>query len=156
MCFYNIKSKCSKTLREKEARYHLIGHNLCHAEELLDILKERHDFDPNVPTLFVMECVQMYLPEERGRKLLEIISKTCSIPLIVLFDPILLNDMFGVVMERNLTKAGLIDTSTSLHHLRTLDSHLDRLIQCGFDLATGCDMAAAYESILTLAANESQ
>lgn len=89
------------------------------------------------------------LLEKDGRKLLEIITKTCSTPLIALYDPILFNDVFGQEMERNLTRAGLLDTSTCLHHLPTLDSHLDRLTQCGFDVATGCDMAAAYDTILT-------
>lgn len=52
-------------------------------------------------------------------------------------------------MEQNLRKAGISDPSLSIFKTKTLQHQIDKLIQCGFSKATGCDMMAAYETVLT-------
>ena len=48
-----------------QPKYHLVGFDLCNPfTDLLEILKKYHSFKLDVPTLFIMECVQMYLPGE--------------------------------------------------------------------------------------------
>lgn len=46
-------------------QYHLVGFDLCQSfSRLLQRLQGNHSFQFDVPTLFVMECVQMYIPGE--------------------------------------------------------------------------------------------
>ena len=43
--------------------YYLIGHDLRgHHQQLMDLLCRKFSFRPDLPTLFLLECVQMYLP----------------------------------------------------------------------------------------------
>ena len=98
--------------------------------------------------------------DEATRSLLSTITNTCSIPLLVLYDPILLNDRFGHVMYQHLKRAGVIPTATVVHTREddemssiacstTLQHQLDKLYQCGFTTVVGCNMVDAYDSIVT-------
>ena len=66
---------------------------------------------------------------------------------VVIYDPIAQYDAFGQVMERHLVSAGM--AATSLLQTRTLQQQLDKLTNCGFDIAVGSDMWSAYETVLT-------
>lgn len=144
--------------RERRAilPYHLVGFDLrLPPSQLLEILQTQHAFDPNIPTLFLLECVLMYMPESSATRLFQEISSTCGPnAIIAIYDPILGNDGFGKVMEQNLTRAGIVAPLTTmgtndplcLTAHRTLDSRLDCLISCGFNTAIGCDMLAAYDT----------
>lgn len=141
---------------------------------LFNTLSHHLSFRLDVPTLFVLECVQMYLPEMSSRNLISHISHlfaensgTNGCALLAIYDPILLHDNFGQIMQNNLTKAMRIplqydhdnhettrydlDHTPSMIHTRTLEEQLDKVLSCGFHVATGCDMMAACDgsSILT-------
>ena len=141
--------------------YHLIGFDLRLSPlQLFETLQSAlHGFDPSVPTLFLFECVLMYLPESSAISLLRGVSSVCGPNAIVaIYDPALGNDGFGRVMEQHLTRAGVavpptMDSSDQLclTACRTIDSHLDHLTACGFDIAIGCDMLAAYDTVIGLA-----
>jgi hypothetical protein len=141
--------------------YHLIGFDLrLSPMQLFETLQSAlHGFDPSVPTLFLFECVLMYLPESSSISLLRGVSSVCGPNAIVaIYDPVLGNDGFGRVMEQHLTRAGVTVPPTMdsndqlcLTACRTIDSHLDHLIACGFDIAIGCDMLAAYDTVIGLA-----
>jgi len=131
-------------------QYHLIAFDLHKPfSNLLELLTTYHSFNVDAPTLFVMECVQMYLPELESRNLLKSITNSIKQPFISIFDPIIQHDAFGQVMAQNLTKAKIITTSSmSLLQTRTLQNHIDKLVQCGFKYVTGCDFMTCYETIL--------
>ena len=141
--------------------YHLIGFDLRLSPlQLFETLQSAlHGFDPSVPTLFLFECVLMYLPESSAISLLRGISSVCGPNAIVaIYDPVLGNDGFGRVMEQHLTRAGVavpptVDSNDQLclTACRTIDSHLDHLTACGFDIATGCNLLAAYDTVIGLA-----
>ncbi len=129
---------------------HLVGYDLCHSfEDLLKTLISLHNFQIDIPSLFVMECVQMYLPEATSRHIAQTITDKCHIPLIAIFDPIVQNDAFGKVMVQNLTKARVADPSMSLLNTTTLQQQVDKQWECGFQSVVGCDFYSAYEHILT-------
>lgn len=138
--------------------YHLIGHDLRLPPSHLfsSLQSSHHGFDPSVPTLFVMECVQMYMPESSAMSLLREISSMCGAnALLALYDPILGSDGFGRVMEQHLTRAGVVappakdsNDQLCLTASRTLDSQLDRLFGCGWNTVVGCDMLAAYDTVV--------
>lgn len=141
--------------------YHLIGFDLRLSPlQLFETLQSAlHGFDSSVPTLFLFECVLMYLPESSAISLLRGVSSVCGPNAIVaIYDPVLGNDGFGRVMEQHLTRAGVAVPPTMdsndqlcLTACRTIDSHLDHLTACGFDIAIGCDMLAAYDTVIGLA-----
>lgn len=130
----------------------LIGHDLRQDNELLLEKLRNSGYNNKSPTLFMLECVLMYLPDETtSRSLLTSIcsSNFCSYPYLVLYEPILGNDPFGKVMERNLCNAGVTDTSFCLVRTRTIQQQLQKLLDAGFTTATGCDMSTAYETIVS-------
>ena len=129
--------------------YHLIEHDLRDPlENLLNYMTKYHSFQIQLPTLFLMECVQMYLPETSSRQVLSAITDTCHYPFLALYDPILQNDAFGNVMAKNLRQSGITDPSTSLWQVKTLQGQIQKMMDCGFHFAIGCDMMDAYQSIL--------
>jgi len=53
-------------------------------------------------------------------------------------------------MAKNLTKAKIItNPSMSLLVSKTLQSQINKLFQCGFQMVTGCDFMTAYETIMS-------
>jgi len=113
-------------------------------------MQKHHLLSLEVPTLFLLECVQMNLPESVSRNILTIITQTHHHPCLILYDPILLHDPFGKIMEQNLSKAGINDPDLSIWKTRILPYQIDKLLECGFRMATGCDMMSAYDTVLTV------
>jgi O-methyltransferase involved in polyketide biosynthesis len=111
----------------------------------------RHDFDCSVPTLFVSECFQMYLPEDSTASLLRgivaMMEPSCCY--LSMYEPILGRDSFGRVMESNLLEARVVEPDSCLIRTRSLPQHLAKLRAAGFARATGCDLWAAYETVVT-------
>lgn len=152
----NLPASFPSRGRRTTLPYHLVGFDLrLPPSQLFEILRTQHGFDPNIPTLFLLECVLMYMPESSTSRLFQEISSTCGpSALIAIYDPILGNDGFGRVMEQNLTRAGVVPPSTTmgtndslcLIAHRTIDSRLDCLLSCGFNITIGCDMLAAYDT----------
>ena len=167
------------------SNYHLIGHDLRSPPSVLfdKLTHPNHAYNRSIPTLFILECVIMYLPDVASRELFHYIAQSptshsssthCDSTLqggsfvaVVIYDPIPSNDRFGQLMIDNLQKVGIgsnIATSQqrqrsnnnndddnddshsqlSLVKTRTLQDQLTKLTQCGFDIATGCDMMDAY------------
>eukprot|EP00523_Entomoneis_sp_CCMP467_P018041 CAMPEP_0168811372 /NCGR_PEP_ID=MMETSP0726-20121227/4090_1 /TAXON_ID=265536 /ORGANISM="Amphiprora sp., Strain CCMP467" /LENGTH=551 /DNA_ID=CAMNT_0008863431 /DNA_START=54 /DNA_END=1709 /DNA_ORIENTATION=- len=127
-------------------------------------------FDPDAPTLFLSECVQMYLPRTTARDVWRDIAQTCTNAVVVGYEPILgdvttrstptttshnhnnhnhnhnhNHNSFGTVMEANLKRAGLAAPSSSLVQLRTLEQHAQHLAEAGFSRSVGCDLWVAYQ-----------
>ena len=106
--------------------------------------------DANIPTLFVSECVLMYLPDSASKKLLNALSSRFSQAVCCLYEPILGQDTFGWMMQDNLMKAGVARNDSCLVKTRSLTMHLDKLSKAGWKQGIGCDLYEAYErSILT-------
>lgn len=149
-----------------DSNYHLIGHDLRSPPSSLfeKLLDPFHGYDRSIPTIFVMECVMMYLPDKASWDLLRYISSNGleeahntqidTFVTIALYDPIPNNDRFGQVMLNNLQKRGITGQThedgeqheqLSLERTSTLSDHLAKLHKCGFDIAVGCHMMDAYD-----------
>lgn len=159
---------------ESTSNYHLIGHDLrSPPTTLFDKLSHpKHGYDRSLPTLFVLECVMMYLPEDASRDLLRHIAESPVPPLsccgsssdtfvsVAMYDPIPSDDRFGQLMIENLQRAGIMGRSQkghqrsvdnesnrpqlSLEHTLTLSDQLTKLTKAGFDIGAGCNMMNAY------------
>jgi len=103
----------------------------------------------------------MYVPILASKKLLQAISVSADNTFFACYEPILdsnssssnsnnsSSDPFGRVMEQNLVKIGVASPECCLLQTRTLQDQLEKLIECGFVRAVGCDMWSAYETIVT-------
>jgi O-methyltransferase involved in polyketide biosynthesis len=140
---------------------HLVGHDL--RESPTQLLKKL-SLLPALPTLFLMECVSMYVPVTASQLLLQELSQCAGQVFIACYEPILGKgtrpDPFGRMMERNLINAGVASPESCLLQTRTLPDQLQKLVDCGFVEAVGCDMWSAYETVVTEAqrkrANQSE
>lgn len=142
--------------------YHLVGHDLRSPDSLFEKLSDPfHGYNRAIPTIFVLECVIMYLPDKASWNLLQYLANISdcnnrrdAFVAVAMYDPIPSNDRFGQVMLENLQKRGIIgqkqkdgrqNEPLSLERTRTLSDHLSKLKTCGFDMAVGCNMMDAYE-----------
>jgi len=92
--------KIDKEVIESEF-YNLFSADITKIDELNSILIEK-GIDKNIPTLFLTECVMVYISIENGKNLLKYISDNFPTVLYSEYDPINLNDRFGEVMKQNL------------------------------------------------------
>ena len=128
----------------------LLGHDL-RDEGMMPKLR-RAGCNPQTPTLFILECVLMYLPETDSQTLLRSITETYQEAYLCLYEPILGKDAFGNVMEANLSRAGLATPDSSLRQTRTLQDQLSKVVQkAGWAQATACDLWHAYDTVVTAA-----
>ena len=135
------QSDCTK--ESSTSNYHLIGHDLRSApSDIFEILAHpQHGYNRTIPTLFVLECVMMYLPDESSWDLLRYLANTVPASIspstnsatdpfvaVVLYDPIPCNDRFGQVMLQNLQKRGIAGRRSHLnarnddHHTKNNDN----------------------------------
>jgi O-methyltransferase involved in polyketide biosynthesis len=149
-CTSNVPSTASARTAGRE-RYFLLSFDL--RRDVLQLRDEllRHEFDCGVPTLFVSECFQMYLPEESTVPLLRGIvammePRNCYLSM---YEPILGRDSFGRVMESNLLEARMVQPGSCLVQTRSLSQYLSKLRAAGFRRAAGCDLWTAYETVVT-------
>jgi O-methyltransferase involved in polyketide biosynthesis len=133
-------------MEDSSSTYHLIGHDL---RESPQQLLEKLALDQSAPTLVLLECVLMYIPDDSSQLLLQSLSTCVDDILLCAYEPILGNDPFGTMMEQNLLKAGVATSSSCLVRTRTLASQLQKVIAGGFSVAVACDMWSAYETIIT-------
>ena len=123
----------SSTSSPSTSDYHLIGHDLRSSPDALfrKLSHPNHGFDVSTSsssTLFVLECVLMYMPETSARDLLRRIaaiptnspppslsfssssfsSSHSSFVAVAIYDPIPGHDRFGQLMIENLKRAGIV------------------------------------------------
>ena len=99
MCIRDSIKHDSSQLHSKD--YHLISGDLKDIPALKQLLTES-GVDNKLPTLFILECVLVYIEPQSAQNLLNFICKDFRTSLIIDYDPDNLNDRFGQVMKLNL------------------------------------------------------
>jgi O-methyltransferase involved in polyketide biosynthesis len=138
----------SSSGNEWPASCHLISFDLHNDPSAIIDMLVNLGLQKDSPTLLVSECLQMYLPVDTVNDLLKTFTGTLSDCHICSYEPIVLFDSFGKMMEFNLTKAGVTTPTCGFLQLRTLQSYLQHMQAAGFGMATGCDMHTAFETII--------
>jgi O-methyltransferase involved in polyketide biosynthesis len=129
--------------------YKLVSHDL---RDPPNQLFQKLALDTKLPTLYLLECVLMYLPNDASHTLLQALNGSGDHVWVACYEPILQNDPFGIMMQQNLIKARVAQPDSGLLQTRTLSDQLTKLISStnnSFTTATGCDMWSAYETIVT-------
>jgi len=87
------------------SRYKLIGDDLRNVDA--DFLKLKK-FDHSLPTLILSECVLCYLSPQENEAIIKFWTRWCSgYSAVLIYEPMSLNDPFGLTMARNLSQRGL-------------------------------------------------
>lgn len=97
--------------------------------------------DSRWPSLFLAECVLVYMDPEDSDNVIRTISAQYPNSALISYDPIQPNDPMGRTMIENLALRGI--ELKGLSKYPSIDSHLARLRQC-YDRAEGSNMLHIY------------
>jgi len=125
--------------------YHAVGSDITNLAAM-DKMVESTALDTSLPTLFISECVLVYLPPEKGTSVIKWASERFSTAGFVSYDPILPFDAFGKVMVRNLQEKGCALLSITQFH--DIPSQKQRYLDQGWQRVETLDMNDLYNRFL--------
>ena len=99
-------------------------------------------YDYSIPTLFISECVLIYLEPNISQSILELITKSFPISCIVTYEQIMPYDMFGKTMIANLSSRQI--RLLGLEAYPTLDTQKSRYIDAGFTKSEALDLVMVW------------
>lgn len=125
------------------ANYHLIGVDLPNLDELFAKFKTSEvNFD--LPTIFLTECVLVYMEPSNCFNLLRALSERFSSAAFINYEQVNMNDRFGEVMLSNLRARGC--TLAGVESCLSLATQIGRFVDCGWT-AKAWDMIQVYGSL---------
>ncbi|KAG7491823.1 hypothetical protein MATL_G00008340 [Megalops atlanticus] len=122
-------------------RYCIFGADLRDIPGLEDKLKKFH-MDPKLPTLFLSECVLVYITPEQSSKLLHWVADTFHTAMFINYEQVNMEDRFGQVMIENLQRRQC--NLAGVEACRSLDSQKERYLLSGWEYADALDMMTVY------------
>lgn len=126
----NEEVKFSRTDLHGE-HYHIIAANFTDLQSLESKIKECAGFSFDLPTIFVAECVFVYIDPAKTKQFLQwSASKFHSSIALINHEQLNIFDKFGQVMLENLSQRGC--SLPGLEACRDKTSHLNRLIESGW------------------------
>ncbi|XP_060524033.1 leucine carboxyl methyltransferase 1 [Cylas formicarius] len=124
--------------------YHCLGVDLRNIAQLKDKLNQAQiKFDR--PTLFIAECVLVYIESECVNRLLAWISSSFESGFFVNYEMCNINDTFGDIMLGNLKARGC--SLAGISQCKNLDTQKGRFVNNGWAGAKAWDMVQVYHSI---------
>ncbi|KAJ1665184.1 carboxy methyl transferase for protein phosphatase 2A, partial [Coemansia sp. RSA 25] len=125
------------------SRYSLISGDLREFKtHVVPKLVER-GFDPNEPTLFLSECVLIYLDPQHSDQIIDWVTQSVPNAAMLTYEQIRPDDRFGQMMIDNL-RARHIELR-GLHAHPTLESTSQRFLSRGWHSATAVDLADYHD-----------
>uniref|UniRef100_A0A7G3A8T4 Leucine carboxyl methyltransferase 1 n=1 Tax=Lutzomyia longipalpis TaxID=7200 RepID=A0A7G3A8T4_LUTLO len=126
------------------SNYHIMGVDLRNIDELQNKLNQA-EIDYTIPTIFLAECVLVYIETQNCHNLLKWLATHFPISAFVNYEQVNMNDRFGEVMLGNLRARGCnlagVDACTSL------ETQITRFLNCGWHGARAWDMVQVYQSL---------
>jgi len=129
----------------RSANYNIIPGDLRYWDDLVSKMRECN-FDPSVPTLYLSECVLIYMQAEFSQSIISWIAENSDVALFACYEQIKPNDAFGKMMIENLDRRGC-----SLQGLRafpTEQSQINRFLSVGWTKAECYNMNILYQQYL--------
>lgn len=126
------------------ANYHIVGVDLRNIAEVESKLVEA-EIKYDLPTLFIAECVLIYIETLQVQRLLSWLAQTFKSSFFINYEQVNMADKFGEVMLQNLRARGCHLASADAS--KDLDSQKNRFLKTGWDGAKGWDMVQIYASI---------
>ncbi|CAH1758045.1 1807_t:CDS:2 [Entrophospora sp. SA101] len=123
--------------------YCLLSGDLRNFESDLIPIMESKGFDRSLPTLFLSECVMIYMDPTDSDKLVEWIGKNMRLAIFIVYEQILPDDAFGSVMLHNLRLRNI--ELRGIHAYPTLQSQKDRYLSRGWNYAEAIDINEIHD-----------
>lgn len=143
--------------------YHLMGVDLRNLDEVDNKLQQA-EVDFTLPTIFLAECVLVYIEAQNCRNLLKWIAQKFQAAVFVNYEQVKsasdifigsstnlfqlkvnMNDRFGEVMLNNLRSRGC--SLAGVESCLSLETQTNRFKDCGWSGARAWDMVQVYDSI---------
>ncbi|KAI1896018.1 hypothetical protein AGOR_G00090480 [Albula goreensis] len=99
----------------------------------------------DLPTLFMAECVLVYMTPEQSSKLVRWVADTFPTAMFVNYEQVNMEDRFGQVMVENLQRRQC--NLAGVEVCRSLESQKERFLQSGWDSADALDMMTVYSAL---------
>ncbi|KAG2175546.1 hypothetical protein INT43_001193 [Umbelopsis isabellina] len=122
--------------------YALIGGDLREWSKIAERLTH-HGFQADLPTLFISECVLIYLAPEESQSILDWITANVQNAMFLLYEQILPDDTFGQVMLRNLKSRNI--ELKGIHAYPTLEAQIQRFKQLNWGGALAVDINTLHD-----------
>ncbi|KAL2078159.1 hypothetical protein ACEWY4_025844 [Coilia grayii] len=122
-------------------RYCIIGADLRDLRGLEEKLK-KFQLNTELPTLFLSECVLVYMTPEQSSKLVHWVADTFHTAMFVNYEQVNMGDRFGQVMVENLQRRQC--TLAGVEVCCSLDSQKERFLSNGWENADALDMMTVY------------
>ncbi|KAI8812165.1 S-adenosyl-L-methionine-dependent methyltransferase [Cladochytrium replicatum] len=130
----------------KSSDYHLIAADLRQMDTVVSKLLD-YGFDKTVPTLFLSECVLIYLDPTVSDLILRRCCELSNYSVFLTYEQILPNDPFGTVMIRNLKFRNI--ELPGIFACPTLEDQKSRYLRQGWSASFAVDMLQLYEKHVT-------
>ena len=123
-----------------EDLYCLVGADVRRGEDLLGVLKDTCGVEEDTPTLFLAECVLVYMELFFSDALLRRISSSFPESLCIVYEQVNPNDAFGKQMMINLAARGCPLKGI----VRSLEEQKQRMTCCGWQHVISEDMLSLF------------
>lgn len=124
--------------------YHCIGADLRNITELENKFQQA-EINFSSPTLFIAECVLVYIENDSVNKLLSWIASKFNRALFINYEMCNINDTFGDVMLGNLKARGC--TLAGITSCKSLETQQNRFLNNNWEGAKAWDMVEVYYSL---------
>lgn len=126
------------------SNYHIVGVDLRNIDELANKLKQS-EVDYTLPTIFLAECVLVYVEPQNSSNLLSWISTNFTSAVFVNYEQVNMNDRFGDVMLQNLRVRGC--SLAGVDACLSVETQVARFLSAAWHGARCWDMVQVYNSI---------
>lgn len=121
--------------------YHLVGADIRNMQELCQKLKES-EVDMSIPTVFLTECVLVYIEVHHSKALLQWIADHFQSAVFINYEQTNMDDRFGSVMIENLKMRGCNLAGVGV--CTNLQTQENRFLETGWETARALDMMQVY------------
>ncbi|XP_055340027.1 leucine carboxyl methyltransferase 1-like [Paramacrobiotus metropolitanus] len=101
--------------------------------------------DPKRPTLFIAECVLIYMNTGSTKQLLTWIAETFETACFINYEQVNMSDNFGQIMYNSLKEQGCVLADAD--SCKSLKFHEERFVKTGWTKASAADMNAMCSSL---------
>ncbi|GFO38313.1 leucine carboxyl methyltransferase 1-like [Plakobranchus ocellatus] len=126
------------------AKYHLVHANIANIGEL-EIKLTASGIDRSLPTLFLTECVLIYIEVEKTNKLLKWIADSFPTSFFLNYEQVNMTDAFGQVMIENLKARDCILSGVAA--CANTNTQMNRFLNNGWTGGDCIDMALVYKCL---------
>ncbi|CAN7996726.1 unnamed protein product [Ixodes hexagonus] len=126
-------------------QYHLVGCDLRELDVFEAKVVHESGLDVSLPTMFIAECVLVYMSCDESSALLSWITRNFSHAVLVTYDPVNMGDKFADVMVENLKRRNCL--LAGLQACTTLKTQEERIRSTGWEACTAWNMSQVYHSI---------